>query len=166
LTKVVGAVNCIREKTEGHVAQGIDDPARHFHDLLEALPAALYATDAAGRITFYKAAKLAGREPDLGSDYWCVTWRLYWPDGTPMPHDQCPMAIALREQRPIRGVEAIAERPDGTRVPFIPYPTPLFDEDGRLVGAINMLVDITEREQAAVESARLAAIGGDCRLLG
>jgi PAS domain S-box-containing protein len=158
--EVVGAVNCIREKTEGHVAQEIVDPARYIHDLLEALPAAVCATDAEGRITFYNraAAKLAGREPDLGSDAWCVTWRLYWPDGTPMPHDQCPMAIALREQRPIRGVEAIAERPDGTRVPFIPYPTPLFNENGRLVGAINMLVDITEREQAAVESARLAAI--------
>ena len=42
-------------------------------------------------------------------------------------------------------MEAIAERPDGTRVPFIPYPTPLFDASGELIGAVNMLVDITER---------------------
>jgi two-component sensor histidine kinase len=33
-------------------------------------------------------------------------------------------------------------------VPFIPYPTPLHDADGKLIGAINMLVDITERKQA------------------
>ena len=58
------------------------------------------------------------------------------------------MAIALKENRAIRGVEAIAERPDGTRVPFIPYPTPLHDANGNLIGAINMLVDITERKQA------------------
>jgi PAS domain S-box-containing protein len=58
------------------------------------------------------------------------------------------MAVALREKRPIRGMEAIAERPDGTRVPFIPYPTPLFDTEGVLIGAVNTLVDITERHQA------------------
>ena len=55
------------------------------------------------------------------------------------------MALALKEKRPIRGMEAIAERPDGTRVPFIPYPTPLFDASGALIGAVNTLVDITER---------------------
>ncbi|WP_245222406.1 sensor histidine kinase [Pseudomonas moraviensis] len=81
-------------------------------------------------------------------DLWCVTWKLFNTDGTYLPHDQCPMAVALKENRPIRGVEAIAERPDGTRVPFAPYPTPLHDADGNLIGAINMLVDITERKQA------------------
>jgi signal transduction histidine kinase len=58
------------------------------------------------------------------------------------------MAIALKEGRAVRGVEAIAERPDGTRVWFEPYPTPLRDSEGSIVGGINMLVDITERKQA------------------
>lgn len=53
------------------------------------------------------------------------------------------MAIALKENRPIRGAEAIAERSDGTRVHFIPLPTPLQDASGKLIGAVNMLVDIT-----------------------
>jgi len=124
--------------------------AERLHELLDALPAAIYTTDADGRITFYNraAVELAGREPELGSDQWCVTWKLYWPDGTPMPHDQCPMATALRENRPVRGGEAIAERPDGRRIPFVPYPTPLRDEDGKLIGAINMLVDISDRKEA------------------
>jgi PAS domain S-box-containing protein len=123
---------------------------RRLRELLEAVPAAIYTTDAEGRITFYNQAalELAGREPVLGSDQWCTTWKLYWPDGTPMPHDQCPMAVALRENRPVRGGEAIAERPDGSRVPFLPYPMPLRDGQGRLVGAINMLVDITDRKNA------------------
>jgi PAS domain S-box-containing protein len=127
----------------------IRESERHMRDLLEALPAAVYTTDAKGRITFYNkaAVEMAGREPQPG-DEWCVTWRLYTPDGTFLPHDQCPMAVALRENRPIRGVEAIAERPDGSRVPFIPFPTPLRDDQGKLLGAINMLVDITERKQA------------------
>jgi signal transduction histidine kinase/ActR/RegA family two-component response regulator len=71
-----------------------------------------------------------------------------------MRHDECPMAVALRENRPVRGAEAVIERPDGSRVPFIPYPTPLRDENGALVGAVNVLVDITERKRAETELAR------------
>lgn len=122
---------------------------RH-RDLLNALPAAIYTTDADGKITFYNEAAVAfsGRRPVLGSDEWCVTWKLFWPDGTPLPHDECPMAMALKEGRPVRGHEAIAERPDGSRVHFIPYPTPFKDASGRVTGAVNMLVDITERKTA------------------
>jgi PAS domain S-box-containing protein len=123
---------------------------RHFRRLLEALPAAIYTTDAAGWITFCNAAavELAGRSPELGTDRWCVAWRLFRPDGTPIPLDQGPMAIALREGSPISGTETIAERPDGSRVSFIPYPTPLFDDAGELVGGVNMLVDLRDRKTA------------------
>jgi PAS domain S-box-containing protein len=121
-----------------------------LRNLLEALPTAVYTTDAEGRITFFNQAvvEFSGRVPQLGTDEWCVSWRLYHSDGTPMRHDECPMAVAMKEGRSIRNAEAIAERPDGTRVPFIPYPTPLFDENGKVVGAINMLVDITERKKS------------------
>lgn len=70
-----------------------------------------------------------------------------------MRHDQCPLAIALRERRPVRGMEAISERPDGSRVPVLFYPTPLYDGAGELVGAVNMLVDITERKRAEDQQA-------------
>ena len=133
-------------------------------ELLEMLPVAVYMTDADGRITFYNraAAELWGRHPEIGSSQWCGSWRLYWPDGRPLLHDQCPMAIALKEGREVRGVEAIAERPDGTRVRFLPYPTPLRDASGRLVGAINLLMDVTDRHDAELESARLAAMLTSC----
>jgi PAS domain S-box-containing protein len=129
-------------------------------DVLKALPGAVYATDAEGRITFYNeaAANLWGLRPTIGQNEWCGSWRLYWPDGRPMPHDECPMAMALKQGRPISGAEAVAERPDGTRVWFLAYPTPLRDELGTLLGAVNMLVDITERRNAEHLAARLAAI--------
>src|ERR1700688_1893656 len=122
----------------------------YFEQVLDLLPAAVYITNASGLITYYNeaAAALWGHHPQLGMSEWCGPWKLYWPDGSPLPHDQCPMALALREGRPVRGMEAVAERPDGTRVPFIPYPTPLFDASGTLIGAVNMLVDITDRHQA------------------
>ena len=122
---------------------------RQFRDLLQALPAAIYTTDAHGRITFFNRACIdfAGRMPKIG-EMWCVTWKLYLPDGTPLPHAECPMAVALKENREVRDVEAVAERPDGSRICFMPYPTPLRDGSGRLVGAVNMLVDITTRKRA------------------
>jgi PAS domain S-box-containing protein len=130
-----------------------------FRQLLEALPAAVYTTDAEGRLTFYNqaAVELSGRRPELGKDQWCISWRLYWPDGRPMPHGECPMAVALREDRPIRGIEAILERPDGSRVNFLPFPTPLHDQSGVLVGGINMLVDVTDRRQAEEARRQLTA---------
>ncbi|HYD43868.1 MAG TPA: PAS domain S-box protein [Phenylobacterium sp.] len=143
-------VRVIQDVTEAkQMEDRVRESERHMRDLLEALPAAVYTTDANGRITFFNKAciEMAGRTPQIG-DEWCVTWRLYTADGAPLPHDQCPMAVALREDRPVRGVEAMAERPDGAFVPFMPYPTPLHDSNGRLIGAINMLVDITERKQA------------------
>jgi len=129
---------------------------RHLRDILEALPAAVYQTDAQGRITFYNkaAVEMSGRTPREG-DHWCVTWRLYHADGRPLAHEDCPMAIALKENRAVRGAEAIAERPDGSRVPFIPFPTPLHDAEGRLIGAINMLVDITDRKEAELRQKTL-----------
>lgn len=145
-----GALNClldITERTQAHEALRAKEAQQQT--LLNALPAAVYTTDAAGRITFCNeaAVALAGRRPQLGSDEWCVSWRLYRPDGTPLPHDQCPMARAIKEQRAIAAAEAVGERPDGRRFPFLAYPTPLFGDDGKLVGAINMLVDITDRKQ-------------------
>ena len=121
--------------------------APDFRKVVEALPAAVYVTDADGHITYYNeaAATLWGHRPPLGDSRWCGSWRLYWPDGTPMPHDQCPMAQAIKENRPITGLDAIAERPDGSRVRFMPFPMPLRDENGTLTGALNMLVDITDR---------------------
>ena len=128
-----------------------------FRNIIEALPAAIYLTDASGRITYFNeaAVELWGHRPQIGTSEWCGSWKLYWPDGTPLAHDECPMAIALKEDRSVRGMEAVAERPDGTRVPFIPYPTPIHDDADKLIGAVNMLVDITDRKRAEEQQALL-----------
>jgi PAS domain S-box-containing protein len=154
-------------------ARAKSSPPHGSLDALDALPAAIYVTDAEGRITYFNQAcvAFAGRTPVLGEDRWCVTWKLYTDEDEFLPHDQCPMAVAIREKRPVRGVEAVAERPDGTRRNFQPFPTPLFDDDGNFSGAVNMLVDITGRKQAAYLQAqamrcrRLAKTIGDARTI-
>ena len=139
---------------EGHNWAHEDE--RHLRDLIEALPAAIYTTDAEGWVTFYNqaAVALAGRRPEVGRDRWCVTWRKYRLDGTPVPHDRCPMAIALHQNRPIRGAEGVVERPDGTRISILPYPTPLHDASGTLVGGVNLLLETTplKRSQSWIGS--------------
>src|SRR4029079_6921648 len=135
----------------------------HFRTLVDALPTAIYTTDATGVITYFNeaAAKFWGHRPEIGKDCWCGAVKLYWPDGTPLPHDQCPMAIAVKEGQSVRGAEAIAERPDGTRIPFAPHPTPMFDQSGKLIGAVNMLFDISAHKtteaglQRAMDRGRL-----------
>jgi PAS domain-containing protein len=124
--------------------------ASELHAVLATLPAPIYVTDAEGWITFYNQAciQFAGRTPTPGEDRWCVTWKLYAVDGSFLPHEDCPMAVAIREKRPVRGAIAAAERPDGTRVMFTPYPTPLIGEDGDVVGAVNILIDVTDHRQA------------------
>ncbi|MGK9419011.1 PAS domain S-box protein [Pseudomonas cedrina] len=143
-----------------------------LREVLEALPEAIYTTDASGLITFYNkaAASLWGAEPALGEREFWGSSKLYWPDGTPLPHDECPLSVALKERRPIRGVEVIAERPDGTRIRLLACPSPIFDATGVVVGAVNMLIELPDqsliheaalRHDAIVESSDDAIIAKD-----
>jgi PAS domain S-box-containing protein len=130
-------------------ADGIRNSPEAFHEVLDELAAPIYSTDRDGTLTYFNQAciRLAGRTPQVGTDKWCVTWKIYTTDGARLPHDACPMAVAIRERRVVRGAEAVAERPDGTRINFRPYPTPVFDDEGQLAGAVNLLLDITEQRR-------------------
>ncbi|MDQ3471320.1 MAG: PAS domain-containing protein, partial [Pseudomonadota bacterium] len=91
--------------------------------VLDGLPVPVYTTDADGDVTYWNRAcvDFAGREPQLGDDRWCVTWRIFTTDGEAVPHDQCPMAIAIKSHKAVRGEVAVAMRPDGSRRAFTPY---------------------------------------------
>jgi PAS domain S-box-containing protein len=167
LSVIMSVVRSNLAETAGAVGTGLPCRVSVLHaptiepsQVLDKLPAAVYITDAEGKITYFNeaAAALWGYRPTLNSDQWCGSWRLYWPDGRPMRHDECPMAVALKEQRIVRGGEAIAERPDGTRVPFMAFPTPLYDASDTMIGAVNMLVDVSERQRGEHAAHRLAAI--------
>lgn len=133
-----------------------------FEPALDQIPVPVYVTDVDGFVTYWNRACIdfAGRTPERGKDRWCVTWKIYTAAGDRLPHDQCPMATAIRKQQPVRDEIAIAMRPDGSRRAFRPYPTPIFDDRGAMTGAINMLVDVSAEQRSA-----LAEQASRCRRL-
>ncbi|WP_343704440.1 PAS domain S-box protein [Chitinophaga sp.] len=142
------------------IREALRESEERYRQLVQALPAAVYSCDAQGYITFYNdaAASLWGRSPEIGKDQWCGSWKIFKTDGSPLPLDECPMAVALQEQTAVTGAEIIVERPDGTRRFIQPFPQPVFNSEGRFIGATNLLVDITDSKVSEEQSAYLAAI--------
>lgn len=135
-----------------------------YREILEDLPAAIYTTDAEGRITYYNQAcvELSGRRPALGHDRWCVSWKLFKGAGEPLSQTDYPTTLAIRQRQPVRGVELMAERPDGSRLDLMCHATPIVDAVGEILGIVTMLVDVTE-QRLAQERAMLLATEVDHR---
>jgi PAS domain S-box-containing protein len=137
--------------------QALQTSESRYRKLVQGMETPLYTTDNEGRITLFNkaAANLWGREPEIGKDLWCGSYRIFNTDGTDLPLDECPMAVCLKERRPVYGREILVVRPDGTLRNVAPHPQPIFDESGNMTGAINMLIDITDiklTDQALRES--------------
>ena len=133
--------------------QTLRESEERHRRLLGLLPIAVYTCAApSGIITFYNdhAVKLWGRAPSVGDsdERFCGSFKLWWPDGKALPHDQTPMAVALREGREFRNQEVVIERLDGTRITVLVHIDPIRDEDGRVVGAINAFHDTSALKQA------------------
>ena len=126
-------------------------PVTEYAQILRHLPAAVYTCDRDGYINMYNdaAVKLWGRTPELGKDLWCGSWKIWQTDGvTPVSLDTCPMAVALKKGKSVRNIEIIVENPDGTKRHILPHPDPILNELGEVVGAVNMLMDITDLKKS------------------
>jgi PAS domain S-box-containing protein len=134
------------ERTESEQALRLSEG--RIRQLFSLMPAAVYTCDVEGRIDFYnqRAAELWGREP-AADEKFCGPWRLYCLDGSSLPADQGPVAACVREGRSVRNTSVVAEQPNGNRAVVSVNVEPLCDHQGRRVGAINVVEDITERER-------------------
>lgn len=127
----------------------IEESEKRYRDLIQTLPVAVYTVDESGYVNLYNkaAVKLWGREPVLGKELWCGSHEMYTLEDEFLPHAECPMGIALRENRAFT-VEAYIKRPDGTLRNIIANPQPIHDTEGNILGAMNVVIDITDRKEA------------------
>ena len=136
----------------------LHESEERYRTLFEMGPVAVYSCDASGVIQDFnrRAAELWGREPALGdnNERFCGSFKMFRPDGSYMPHEQCPMADVLSGKiAEARDVEVHVERPDGTWITAVVNIRPLKNQRGEITGAINSFIDITERK-AAQETVR------------
>lgn len=129
---------------------------KQYRDLIQNLPEAVYTCDKYGHIQLYNkaAVQLWGREPKPGKDLWCGSWKMFNTDGTELPLDKTPMAICIKEGIPVQGIEILVQRPNDSYRQVLSYPTPLYDAYGKLTGAVNMLIDITDKKEREILTKR------------
>lgn len=134
--------------------------AQFYEFLVNDAPVAIYTCDKEGYLTFFNqaAAELWGRKPEIGKDLWCGSWKIFYPDGRPMLLDECPMARTLKEGRLFEGATIVIERPDHSFRTLLVFPRPVFDQENKLSGAHNTLVDITGKQTVEAKQAFLSAI--------
>jgi PAS domain S-box-containing protein len=150
---LIGASKIARDVTEQkRLYEALRDSEARYRQLAELLPVGVYVCNASGEITYFnrQATENWGRTPEIGDtdERFCGSLRLYLPDGTYLPHDQCPMAIALREGKEYRNVEVTIERPDGSRITALVNIDPIRDAGHRVIGAINVFHDLTALKRA------------------
>lgn len=135
------------------ILKRIQDSKKYYRNLIQSLPVAVYTCDKNGYIQLYNkaAVELWGRKPEIGKDLWCGSFKISNTDGSSLPLDKCPMAIALKEERAVLEQEIIIERPNGEKRFVLPNPRPIFDENGKLSGCINTLIDITDQKRIESE---------------
>ena len=143
--------------------EALRESEERYRVLFDMSPVAVYSIDASGVIKEFNrvAAELWGREPARGDtdERFCGSYKLFRPDGTFMPHAQCPMAqVVSGEISEARDAEVLIERPDGSRVTVIVNIRPLKGPNGEITGAINCFYDITERYRIERERQRQADV--------
>jgi PAS domain S-box-containing protein len=149
-------------KDEALSLGALRESKERYRTLFELAPVAVYSCHASGVIRDYNqlAVQLWGRKPVPGDtdERFCGSFKLYRPDGSFMPHEQCPMGDVLSGKVPgVRDGEVVIERPDGSRVIVIVNIAPVTDERGEITGAINCFYDVTERKNLERERETLLA---------
>ena len=148
---ICGAINIFQDISDLKLAEmALRENETLYKQILEALPVAVYTTNAEGNISLYNKAAidLWGREPEKETDRWCCWQKIFNNEGKEISIEESPMATSLIFKKEVHGEEIIIERPDGSRKVISPHPKLIYNSFGRLIGAVNTLMDLTDFKEA------------------
>ncbi|HEX8218282.1 MAG TPA: PAS domain S-box protein [Chloroflexia bacterium] len=158
----------IRDVTQNRQAQAhLESERARVAAILEATTEGIYGMDREGRCTFINSAALGflgyAAEECLGRNMHELVHYQHR-DGTPYPIEHCPIYRVLQDGVPTRLLDETLWHKDGTPRPALYSCSPIVDE-GRVVGGVVTIVDITERRRGEEERAQLLAQERAARVL-
>ena len=120
-----------------------------YEKAIQNLREAIYTCDESGYVKLYNkaAVELSGREPGRGDDLYCGSHKLLDTDGMELSLENYPIAIALKQLKPITNAEVTVQRPDGSFRKILHSSTPVYDLQGRSTGAVNIPIEVTGKNQ-------------------
>jgi len=68
-------------------------------------------------------------------------------DGNSLCREKCPLELAMQNSRPCSSEIVYLKHKDGRRVPVEVSTSPLFDEEGNVIGGVEVFEDATERHE-------------------
>ncbi|HEU4617806.1 MAG TPA: PAS domain S-box protein [Gammaproteobacteria bacterium] len=119
---------------------------RWLQAVVQTLPLGVLLFHEDGRVTHNRRAEeLMGFNlaADAGSGQ--LAGRLFYPDGREVPPEGLVAQRVLERGDAVRAEEYLIERPDGSRVPILGSAGPIRDDRGRIIGAVGVFQDMTER---------------------
>ncbi len=129
-----------------------DTERRRLRAVLDALPVAVFVSDASGRLidASPEAARIWGGPVPLVTgvgEY--TTYRAWWAEtGEPLRAEDWALARALQTGETSMGEMIDIERFDGTRGTILHNARPIRDAEGRIEGGVSAMLDVTRLRQA------------------
>jgi sensor histidine kinase regulating citrate/malate metabolism len=128
---------------QGEVADGHLQPGGLLADqaAMDGIEVGMYILEKDGTLVACNKTAIAawGRSPELGtSEKYCGAFRLRYPSGDVMPHDQAPPAVVINNGGTVRDADVICEQPTGFRLLALVNVFPIRNESDEVVGAVNI----------------------------
>ncbi len=144
----ISVVEDITKRKE--VEAALQQSERRLRQILDALPVAVFLSDAKGNIIFTNSAvdRIWGISAHVGRDQYGAYGGQWRGTGKPVEPDQWALARTLESGKPF--INELAEIPGSGSEPRLihNFSLPILGDDGRLTGVVVVTEDVTERVHA------------------
>ena len=148
LQKLVGSCSDITEKKRAE--RRLRESEERLARIVETVADAIVLCDRDGKITFANPAAelIFGASPDalIGEDYGAAHWNLTRSDGAKLSSEELPMARVLADGAAVHEIEQMFSHSSGRQIVVSVNAAPLSSDDGKIIGSVISLIDVTSRK--------------------